>query len=77
MKTVKILGTGCKNCQATQQLVEDAATKAGVNIEVIKVVSPQEIMAYKVMSTPAVVIDEEVVHKGGVPKADTVAAWFK
>lgn len=77
MKVVKVLGSGCKNCQITAQLIEDAAKSQQVEIELIKVKDLQDIMAYEVMKTPAVVIDEKVVHKGSVPKADQVAVWFK
>ncbi|MDB1122482.1 thioredoxin family protein [Vibrio algarum] len=77
MKVVKVLGSGCKNCQITAQLIEEAAKSQQVEIELIKVKDLQDIMAYEVMKTPAVVIDEKVVHKGSVPKADQVAAWFK
>ncbi|MDG3086872.1 thioredoxin family protein [Vibrio hannami] len=76
MKTVKVLGSGCKNCQVTAALIEKAASTSGVEIELIKVTQPQDIMAYNVMKTPAVVIDEQVVHKGSVPKEAEVASWF-
>lgn len=76
MKQVKVLGSGCKNCELTASLIESVAQEKGVTIELVKVTQPQEIMAYQVMKTPAVVIDEQVVHKGSVPKAEEVAAWF-
>ncbi|WP_413285419.1 thioredoxin family protein [Vibrio sp. MA40-2] len=76
MKVIKILGSGCKNCQVTASLIEHAAHSHNVPIQLVKVQDLQEIMAYNVMKTPAVVIDEKVVHKGSVPKAEQVAAWF-
>lgn len=76
MKVVKVLGSGCKNCQVTASLIEEAAQAKGINIEVVKVESLEEIMAYGVMKTPAVVINEEVVHKGSVPKPEQVSQWF-
>ncbi|TCS35900.1 thioredoxin family protein [Reinekea marinisedimentorum] len=76
MKTVKILGSGCKNCQVTADIVEKTAAQAGIEIEMVKVTDVQDIMAYGVMKTPAVVIDEQVVHKGSVPKEDEAKIWF-
>lgn len=76
MKVVKVLGSGCKNCQVTASLIEEAAQAKGINIELVKVESLEEIMAYGVMKTPAVVINEEVVHKGSVPKPEQVSQWF-
>ena len=76
MKDVKVLGIGCANCKATVKLVEETAQKKGVDITLEKVEDLQKIMAYKVMATPAVVIDGQVVHAGGVPSRDKVAEWF-
>ena len=76
MKTVKILGTGCANCQNTYKLVEEVAKAKGVDIRLEKVEDLQAIMAHGVMSTPGVVIDGKVVHAGGVPARSKVDGWF-
>lgn len=76
MKTVKILGTGCANCQNTYKLVEEVAKAKGVDIQLEKVEDLKAIMAYGVMSTPGVVIDGKVVHAGGVPPRTKVEGWF-
>lgn len=72
MKNVKILGTGCANCRNTAALVADVAQALGVAIKMDKVEAMQDIVAYGVMATPAVVIDGVVVHAGGVPARDKV-----
>ena len=76
MKHVKILGTGCRNCQTTLSLVEEVARVQGVEIELEKVDQIQDIMQYRLMATPGVVIDDEVVHSGGVPNRKKVESWF-
>ncbi|MBK1718231.1 thioredoxin family protein [Thiocystis violacea] len=76
MKNVKILGTGCRNCQTTLSLVEEVARAQGVPIELEKVDLIQDIMSYRIMATPGVVIDGEVVHSGGVPDRKKVEGWF-
>lgn len=76
MKNVKILGTGCRNCQTTLSLVEEVARAQGVPIELEKVDQIQDIMSYRIMATPGVVIDGEVVHSGGVPDRKKVEGWF-
>ncbi|MBT8439015.1 MAG: thioredoxin family protein [Gammaproteobacteria bacterium] len=75
MKTIKVLGSGCKNCETTANLIKIAAEQAGVEIEVEKVTDIAEIMAFGVMSTPGVVVDGEVVHAGGLPGPDLVREW--
>ncbi|QIK38017.1 thioredoxin family protein [Caldichromatium japonicum] len=76
MKDIKILGSGCRNCQLTYQLVEEVARAKGVPIQIAKVESLEEIMRYGVMATPGVVIDGQVVHAGGIPERKVVEGWF-
>ncbi|HQT39809.1 MAG TPA: thioredoxin family protein [Acidocella sp.] len=77
MKIIKILGSGCTKCQTTQQLVEDALAAKGLQASVEKVQDMQSIARYGVMRTPAVVIDEKLVHAGGVPSRAEVDGWLK
>lgn len=76
MKQVKVLGSGCRNCETTAEIIHQAAQAADVEIELEKVTDIAEIMAFGVMSTPGVVIDGKVVHSGGVPDSKQVQAWL-
>lgn len=76
MTHVKILGTGCANCKATQKIIEDVLHVKGVQAQVEKVEDIASIMKYGVMSTPGVVIDGKVVHAGGIPGRAQVEQWF-
>lgn len=76
MKDIKVLGTGCANCKATVKLVEEVAAAKGADITLEKVEDIQKIMSYNIMSTPAVVIDGQVVHAGGIPAKSKVEGWF-
>ena len=67
MKTIKILGTGCPNCNQMEKIVQAVITQLNLDIKIEKVEDIQEIMKYNIMSTPAIVIDEKVVLKGRVP----------
>lgn len=75
--TIKVLGTGCANCKNTVKLIETTAAEMGVNVMVEKVEEVAEIAAYGVMSTPGVVINEQVVHSGGIPSKQSIAEWLK
>jgi len=77
MKTFKILGSGCKNCANTADLIEMKAKAAGIEVKIEKVTDMGDIMGYGVMSTPGVVIDETVVHAGGMPSAAQVEEWLQ
>lgn len=76
MKDVKVLGPGCKRCDAAVQMVKDAAAAAGVEVAVSKVTDYAEIAGYGIASTPGIVVDGKVVHAGGLPKAEDLARWI-
>lgn len=76
MKNIKVLGTGCANCKTTLKLIEEVAKEMGVELRLEKLEDIQAIMGYGVMSTPGVVLDGKIVHAGGVPSRDKIAAWL-
>jgi small redox-active disulfide protein 2 len=76
MKSVKVLGTGCRNCQATYRLIEEVAQARGVEIELEKVEKIDEIMRLGVLITPGVIVDGKIVHSGGVPDRKKIESWL-
>ena len=74
---IKILGTGCAKCQRLEQLTREVVAELGVDAQFEHVRDMQAIMAYPVMTTPALVIDEEVVVFGRMPSKDEIAGWLK
>lgn len=69
---IKILGSGCKSCVTLKENTEAALKEAGVEAEIVKVTDYKDIVAYGVMSTPALVIDEKVVSFGKVLKSKEI-----
>ena len=69
---IKILGTGCVNCQHLETVTRAALAELGIDATIDKVTDPGEIVAWGVMSTPALVIDDEVVLSGRVPNSAAV-----
>jgi small redox-active disulfide protein 2 len=77
MIEVKVLGSGCTNCETTKKLIEHVASENGIAITLEKVEDMAEIMAYGIMSTPGVLVDGKIAHAGGVPDKKTILSWFK
>lgn len=63
-KVIKVLGTGCSSCKALYATVEEAVKELGIDATVEKEEDLNKIMAYNVMSLPALVVNEKVVSKG-------------
>jgi small redox-active disulfide protein 2 len=77
MKIEILGGTGCTNCNKLYQNALEAVKLSGKKVEVIKVEEIQKIMAYGVLSTPALVIDGVVKSTGKVLKVEQIQAWIK
>lgn len=76
MKSVKVLGPGCKRCQATAEMVRAEADRLGIAINLEKVTDYTAIAGYGIVSTPGLVIDGKVLHAGGLPKPEDIAKWL-
>ncbi|WNK01231.1 thioredoxin family protein [Thalassospiraceae bacterium LMO-JJ14] len=76
MKTVKIYGSGCKRCETTETMVNEAAAKLGIEVDVEKVTDPKSIAMAGVMSTPGIAVDGKLVHAGGLPGAAKLEDWL-
>ena len=74
--TIKVLGTGCAGCKALHETVIKADAELNLSAEIVKEEDLMKIMAYNVMSLPALVIDEKVVSKGKRLSLDEVKSFI-
>jgi len=71
---IKILGSGCDKCRSLEAAARAAVAELELDAEFDEVTDPAEIASWGVMSTPALVVDDEVVLVGRVPTAADVKA---
>lgn len=76
MLTIKVLGSGCANCKKLEAITHQVVDQMGAQAEIIKVTEYPDIMAYNVMSTPGLVINEKVVSTGRIPSAAEITTWL-
>ena len=73
---IQILGTGCPKCQKLAQHAEAAAKELGVTYELEKITDLQRIMAFGVMTTPALVVDGVVKVVGKVLTSEEIKPFL-
>ena len=66
---VKVLGAGCKSCHEQYENAKAAVQNLGLDVEVEYITDMEKVMAYGVMSMPAIVVNDKVVSMGKVLKA--------
>ena len=72
VKSVKVLGAGCKACHELYENTRKAIKNAGMDIEAEYITDMEKVMSYSVMSMPALVINEKVVSFGRVLKPEEI-----
>ena len=76
MLTIKILGSGCSNCQKLAYLAERAVAHLSVEAQIEKVTDYAKIMEYRVLSTPGLVVNEKLVSAGRIPSEAEIATFL-
>ena len=77
MLTIKVLGPGCANCKRLEQITSKVVSDLAVEAEIIKVTNYNDLMAYPILSTPGLVINEKVVSSGRLPTETQITDWLR
>jgi small redox-active disulfide protein 2 len=72
MKDIKVLGTGCAKCKTTYENVITALKETGIEANVTKIEDIMEMMKYNVLTTPVLMIDEQIKIKGRVAQVNEI-----
>jgi small redox-active disulfide protein 2 len=77
MLSIKVLGPGCSNCQKVEEHAREALNwlKPAGGYELVKVTDPLAISEY-ILRTPGLVINEQVVSEGRIPRTDEIVTWL-
>jgi small redox-active disulfide protein 2 len=76
MLTIKVLGSGCANCKRLEAIAHQAIEQLSIEAEIVKVTDYADIMKYKILSTPGLVINEKVICAGRVPTSAEVTTFL-
>jgi small redox-active disulfide protein 2 len=76
MLSIKVLGPGCANCKRVEQIAMKVISDLAIEADLVKVTDFNEIMHYPILSTPGLVINENVVCSGRIPTQAEVTSWI-
>jgi len=74
---VKVLGSGCPNCDRLEQELMMVIGQMGIDADLVHVRDIKEISRYGVMGVPALVINRKVKAVGTVPSRADLKAFLK
>ena len=76
MLIIKIVGSGCPNCQKLAQLTERAVEQLSVEAKIEKITDRTKFLDYDVLSTPGLVINERLVSSGRIPSEAEITTFI-
>lgn len=74
---IEVLGTGCAKCKQLEKDVHDALAELNITADVSKVQDIKQIMSYKIISTPALVVDGQVKIAGRLPRKEELHSYLE
>jgi small redox-active disulfide protein 2 len=76
MKKIEILGMGCSKCNQLENNAKKAVAETGVEAEVTHMADLRKIAEYRVLVTPAIVIDGVVKVSGKIASVEEIKKWI-
>ena len=73
---IKILGPGCARCHQVKETTREVVSEMGIDATIEEVKDIKEIMEYPILTTPGLVLDEELVCSGRVPTKAEVTQFI-
>lgn len=64
---IEVYGSGCPTCKKLYDLTKEAVNQLNINVEVQYITDVQKMVKKGIMSSPALVIDDNPILTGTVP----------
>jgi small redox-active disulfide protein 2 len=74
---IKVLGPGCPRCEDLMMRTINVLAELNVAAAVDKVTDIKQMMTYKILATPALVINGQVKCAGRIPRPEEIKAWIQ
>jgi small redox-active disulfide protein 2 len=76
--TIKILGSGCPNCQKLETNAKKAVEELGLKgLKVEHIYDIDKIVEMGIAFTPAIAFDDEIKAQGRIPEVEEIKSWLR
>ncbi|HEU4365736.1 MAG TPA: thioredoxin family protein [Candidatus Krumholzibacteria bacterium] len=72
MTRIQVLGPGCQKCNVLAERVTQAVRELGIECEIEKVSDINHIIAFGIISTPALAVNGTIKASGHVPSVEKI-----
>lgn len=69
---IQVLGSGCSTCNKFYDLTVQAVKEMNLNAKVEYITDIQQIIDKGIMSTPVLVVNDEIVSAGYIPSVEKI-----
>jgi small redox-active disulfide protein 2 len=73
---IKVLGPGCARCHQLEQMAKEVVKELGIEASIEEVKDIKKIMAYPILTTPGLMVNEELVCSGRIPAKAEVTQFI-
>jgi small redox-active disulfide protein 2 len=73
---IKVLGPGCARCHQLEETAREVVKELAIDASIEEVKDINKIMKYPILTTPGLVVNEELVCSGRVPTKVEVTTFI-
>lgn len=73
---IKILGPGCARCHQLEKTTREVVKELGIDPSIEEVKDINEIITYHILTTPGLVLNDELVCSGRVPSKAEISQFI-
>ncbi|MDZ7763745.1 MAG: thioredoxin family protein [Melioribacteraceae bacterium] len=77
MLNIKVVGSGCPNCQKLEALCNEVVSEKGFEANIEKVTDVNQFAELGVFMTPGLIVNDNVLSQGKIPTKSSLEHWLK
>lgn len=76
MLTIRIVGSGCQNCENLFQLCMNVVADNELEADIQKITNREKFTELGIWMTPGLIINDKVLSHGKIPTKSTLEHWL-